>query len=147
MSKHLTKDLALVYASVHNGWMVYHEKRQCLVKPSEELAYALNLEHKWTMHMIAMGRIPQTGEIYLRTQVVSATEPRRREQLADEYLDIHQALEDSIPEHQFIGLGSVASTSGRVFSDAELYTLMDQLEAWSPERNQTVMTQRLEAFA
>lgn len=118
VAKGAIKDLAMAFVDGNKAHIV-STKHKCKVRASETMINAfLRVPHKWTVYVAVICRDWQ-GRTYTKAIEVSPTVPCLHSTLADQLIDIHAELIDSVNDSDLIARAWIASPHGYSFSEAE----------------------------
>ena len=128
VADHILRNIVVAYSQNLGGCSFVDLKKQVIVAPNDQLIAAVEKAHKWSCFIAAFGRT--LIEDYMKSESLHPTGRYSQKKLAPVFEDQHLALAKTVPEHQLVGLGWIASPHGIELTEKEAGEIFRKLNAW-----------------
>lgn len=134
VADHLAKDVLVGYTTGLKGCVMIHRKQLRLIPPESregrQVTAALGRPHTWSCTIAVFGRTP-LGEEYMKSEFIHTDTKYFQTDLAPVFEEYHAKLIPTIPEHQRVAVGWIASPAGIELTEKEAGDMFVALQAWN----------------
>jgi len=131
VSQHILKDVLVCYVDRLEGCVMVDRKKGVILKPTEVMVAAASRPHQWSCYISVLGRVPLTGQEYMKSEQILTPSKFYQSDLAPVFEMHHSRLIKNIPEDHLCGVGWIADPFGSELTEQEAGSIFEQLEAWT----------------